>query len=290
LIDVIPAVPSSNVDVTVALAARVRLHIPLPVHAPDHPSKVVPELGVAVNTTAVPLGKLAVQVPGQLIPAGELETVPPPVPALATVTWILPPPDPDPDPTVIVTDAEVVPPAPVAVAVYVVVEVGATDTVPPVAPNVRLLPLLPLSVTCVAFVADTVTTEELPVAIVVGLAVMVAVGVPDEPPLPPVVTVIITLAEAVPPAPVAVAVYVAVEVGLTDTAPPPAAIVRELPLVPVIVIPVAFWAITVKTEELPLVIDVGLALSVTVGAGELAATAWLLRNAGTAHGRSIERT
>ena len=78
------------------------------------------------------------------------------------------------------------------------------------------------------------------------------------------------------------------EVGLTDTAPPPAAIVRLLPFVPVIVIPVAFVAVTVKTEALPLVIDVGLALMVTVGA--VAATAWLLTNAGTAHGRSIERT
>jgi hypothetical protein len=55
----------------------------------------------------------------------------------------------------------------------------------------------------VAFVAVTVTREELPLAIDVGLAVIVAVGAPDEPPL---VTVIVTLAEAVPPAPVAVAV------------------------------------------------------------------------------------
>lgn len=83
------------------------------------------------------------------------------------------------------------------------------------------------------------------------------------------------------------------EVGLTDTAPPPAAIVRVLPLLPVIVIPVAFVAITAKVEELPLVIDVGLALIVTVGV-VAASTAWLLTptptNARTAHGRSIERT
>ena len=78
----------------------------------------------------------------------------------------------------------------------------------------------------------------------------------------------------------------AVEVGATDTAPPPEAMVRLLPLVPVIVIPVAFLAITVKTEELPLVMDVGLALIVTVGAGEVTVAA----NAGTAHGRSIDRT
>ena len=83
---------------------------------------------------------------------------------------------------------------------------GATDTVPPVAPSVRLLLLLPSSVTCVAFVADAVTVEELHLAIVVGTALTVTVGAPDEPPLPPVVTVIVTLAEAVPPAPVAVAV------------------------------------------------------------------------------------
>jgi hypothetical protein len=81
-----------------------------------------------------------------------------------------------------------------------------------------------------------------------------------------------------------------VEVGLTDTTPPVAANVRLLPLVPSSVTCVAFFADTVTTEELPLVIDVGLALIVAVGAGELPATAWLLTNAGTAHGRSNERT
>jgi hypothetical protein len=56
------------------------------VHAPDHPAKVVAASGVAVNTTAVPLGKVAVQLCGQVIPDGELVTVPPPVPALVTVS------------------------------------------------------------------------------------------------------------------------------------------------------------------------------------------------------------
>ncbi len=85
-----------------------------------------------------------------------------------------------------------------------------------------------------------------------------------------------------------------VEVGLTDIDPPPAAVVRLLPFVPVIVIDVALLAVTVTVEELPLVIDMGLALIVTVGVGELAAvpTAWLLAlapaNAGTAHGMSME--
>ena len=72
--------------------------------------------------------------------------------------------------------------------------------------------------------------------------------------------------------------------GLTDTDPPVARIVRLLPLVPVMEIPVAFAAVMVKTEELPLVIVTGLALIVTVGAGVPAA------KAGTAIGRSMERT
>jgi hypothetical protein len=86
-----------------------------------------------------------------------------------------------------------------------------------------------------------------------------------------------------------------VEVGLTDTAPPVADIVRLLPLLPSSLTCVAFLTDTVTTEELPLVIDVGLAVIVPVGAGELtaASTAWLgtptPANAGIAHGRSIER-
>jgi hypothetical protein len=81
-----PAVPDSNVAVTVILASRLRLHVPVPVHGPDHPAKVLPDAGAAVNTTAAPVRKLAVQFCGHLIPAGELVTVPVPVPALATVS------------------------------------------------------------------------------------------------------------------------------------------------------------------------------------------------------------
>jgi hypothetical protein len=83
----------------------------------------------------------------------------------------------------------------------VVVEVGLADTAPPPAANVRWLPLVPVIVTPVAFVAITVKVVELPLVIDVGLALMVTVGAPV-----PVVTVIVTLAEVVPPAPVAVAV------------------------------------------------------------------------------------
>ena len=61
------------------------------------------------------------------------------------------------------------------------------------------------------------------------------------------------------------------EVGLTDIDPPPDATVRLLPLVPVIVIDVALLAVTVTVEELPLVIDIGLALIVTVGVADVSA-------------------
>jgi hypothetical protein len=153
----------------------------------------------------VPWVKLAEQVPGQLIPAGELVTVPVPVPALVTVSWNVCGGGGGAGPTVIVTADVAVPPPPVAVAVYVVVEVGLTDKDPPAAPTVRLLPLLPAMVIPVAFVAVTVKTEELPLVIDVGLALIATVG-GDVPPVEPVVMVIVTDAVAVPPDPVAVAV------------------------------------------------------------------------------------
>jgi hypothetical protein len=64
---------------------RVTEHAPLPVHAPLHPAKVDPADAVGVSATTVPLLKLAEQVAPQLIPAGELETEPEPVPDVVTV-------------------------------------------------------------------------------------------------------------------------------------------------------------------------------------------------------------
>ena len=51
----------------------------VPVQAPPNPEKVNPEAGVAVRATLVPSAKFALQVVGQLIPAGLLVTVPLPV-------------------------------------------------------------------------------------------------------------------------------------------------------------------------------------------------------------------
>ncbi len=58
---------------------------PLLQPVPDHPAKVEPEAGVALSVTVVPLLRVVEQVLPQLIPAGLLVIVPPPVPALTTV-------------------------------------------------------------------------------------------------------------------------------------------------------------------------------------------------------------
>lgn len=64
------------------------VQLAVPEQAPLHPEKIDPELATAVSVTEVPLAKLAVldeQVEPQLIPVGELVTVPEPVPAFVTV-------------------------------------------------------------------------------------------------------------------------------------------------------------------------------------------------------------
>ena len=73
-----------NVAVTFRAAVRLIVQLPVPVQSPLQPEKKFPAAGAAANTTLVPLLKLAVQVPPQLIPDGELVTVPLPVPDLAT--------------------------------------------------------------------------------------------------------------------------------------------------------------------------------------------------------------
>jgi hypothetical protein len=74
-----------KVAVTDCAAFMVTLQAPAPVQAPLQPAKVAPAAAVAVNVTTVPLLKFALQVTGQLMPAGLLLTVPLPVPARLTV-------------------------------------------------------------------------------------------------------------------------------------------------------------------------------------------------------------
>jgi hypothetical protein len=121
-----------------------------------------------------------------------------------------------------------------------------------------------LIVTEVALVAATVKRDELPSVMDFGLATMVTVGVGG------CMTVTATDAVAVPPAPVAVTVYVAVLVGLTVSVPPVAGKLageeKAVPSVPCKTRVVALVATTVRVVELPRFIDVGLAVRVTVGA------------------------
>src|SRR3954453_19364138 len=72
---------------TLELALRVTVQAPVPLQAPDQPAKAEVGLAVADKVTAVPLGKLAVHVDPQLMPAGLLVMVPAPLPALWTVNW-----------------------------------------------------------------------------------------------------------------------------------------------------------------------------------------------------------
>src|SRR5439155_10877481 len=78
---------SVKVAVTGVAAETVTVQVPVPAQPPPlQPLKVEPAAGAAVSVTAVPLVKLAEQVAPQLIPTGELVTVPLPVPAGVTVS------------------------------------------------------------------------------------------------------------------------------------------------------------------------------------------------------------
>jgi hypothetical protein len=74
-----------NVADTAWFAVIDTVQVPVPLHpAPLQPAKLKPLAGVALKVTCVPLLKLAVQVAPQLIPDGELVTVPPLLPILET--------------------------------------------------------------------------------------------------------------------------------------------------------------------------------------------------------------
>lgn len=76
-----------NVAVTDVAAFIVTVQVPVPEHPPpDQPANTdAPDVGAAVSVTTVAWRKLAEQVAPQLMPAGELVTVPVPVPAFETV-------------------------------------------------------------------------------------------------------------------------------------------------------------------------------------------------------------
>src|SRR6266850_511950 len=77
----------SKVAVTVVATVIVTVQVPVPVQPPPlQPVKVEPAAGAAVKVTEEPMVNEAVQVVPQEMPAGLLVTVPPPAPALETVS------------------------------------------------------------------------------------------------------------------------------------------------------------------------------------------------------------
>src|SRR3954471_23907386 len=76
---------SVNVAVTERAWSIVTVQPPVPVQAPLQPLKSEPAAGVGVRVTLAPSPNEALQVAPQLIPAGELETVPDPLPDFAMV-------------------------------------------------------------------------------------------------------------------------------------------------------------------------------------------------------------
>lgn len=79
----VKGMPPAKTAVTVAGAVIVMLHAPLPEQLPLQSANEKLVAGVSVKVTAVFGAKPALQVPGQLIPAGLLVTVP--IPVSATV-------------------------------------------------------------------------------------------------------------------------------------------------------------------------------------------------------------
>lgn len=140
---------------TEAGEVSVKLQPVAPVHAPDHAEKMFLAPAVAVSATCVFCGKAAEHVPGQLIPAGLLVTVP--VPETLTVSGY----------------------AGLNVAATAIAALTVTEQVPvpehaPLHPlNVELAPAEAVSVTCVpsSKLAEHVDGQLIPAGLLVTVPV-----------------------------------------------------------------------------------------------------------------------
>lgn len=137
---------------------------------------------------------------------------------------------------------------------------GETDWEPPAVGKSYLLPSVPVMLTWVAFAAVTVNVDEAPFVTVAGAAEMVTVGGAAL-----ALTFTVTLAVALPSAPVAVAVYEVVLLGETDWDPPVDCKVYWLPSVPAMLTWVAFVAATLSVEGDPATTGLGVAVMLTCG-------------------------
>jgi len=151
------ASPPVNAAVTFVAAVRVMAQVLAPEQPPPlHPPKYSPVAGVSVSVTCVFGAKPAEQVPGQLIPAGLLVTVPVPVTATVTESPAL-------------KDA-----ATLVVAVRVTAQVLVPEQPPPLQPPKNSLEAgFAVSVTCVfdAKLAEQVPGQLMPAGLLVTVPV-----------------------------------------------------------------------------------------------------------------------
>jgi hypothetical protein len=229
-------VRTGRVKVTVVLRSRFASVLqvgPVPLQAPLHPTRTEPAAGAAVKMT-LPEAKLALQVPGHEMPAGDEVTVPAPFPAAVTVM--------------------VCPPATVAVkvAVTVAVELMVMTQLPVPVQG----PDQPAKVDPVVAAAVSVTTVP---AGKVGLQAAAGQETPagDEVTDPEPVPAITTLSEPGPGRKVAVAVLSAESVTLQRPVPvqapdqPPKVEAPPGKAVKVTTAPSAKPALQVPGQEIP---------------------------------------
>src|SRR5207249_4564618 len=262
---------SAKVAVTVVAALRVTVQVPLPEQPPPlQPLKVEPAAGVVVSVTAVPLVKLAEQVAPQVIPAGELVTVPLPVPtlltvsaklgrlkvavtvvAVATVTTQVPVPEHPPP----LQPLKVEPAAGLAVSVTAVPLAKLAEQVAPQVMPAGELVTVPLPVPAGVTVRVKVCGVKVAVTVVAAETVTTQVPVPEQPPpLQPV--------KVEPAAGVAVSVTAVPLVKLAEQVAPQLIPAGELVTVP---LPVPAWlTVSAKLGRLK--------VAVTVVAAEIVAT------------------
>jgi len=89
LAELLVLLPGVNEALTDIADVIVTTHAPVPVQAPPQPAKLEPFVGVAVSVTRLPESKTASQneeLELQLMPGGELVTVPVPVPPIVTTS------------------------------------------------------------------------------------------------------------------------------------------------------------------------------------------------------------
>jgi hypothetical protein len=100
-----------KVAVTARAAVMVTEQVPVPLHAPPQPPKLEPAAAEALSVTCVPWARASVQSEPHEMPAGELDTVPVPVPFLVTESVMLE--ADEPVPVEPLTEREMVSPPPV---------------------------------------------------------------------------------------------------------------------------------------------------------------------------------